>query len=98
MYKMLIGLLLYDDLSMSRKKNPESATILSMMAIHVKDQNKPTLPLINSNKPNIAGNKIIVSAIGYTAPHKISKMEASLLREYVEYIVGIKNTRLARAA
>ena len=83
---------------MSKKKNPESAMILSMIAMHVKDQNKPTLPLINNNNPKTAGNKIMVSAIGYTAPHKISKMDALLLREYVEYIVGIKNTRLARAA
>ena len=83
---------------MSRKKNPESAMMFSIIAIQVKDQNKPTLPLINSNTPKTAGNKIIVSAIGYTAPHKISKIEASLLREYVEYIVGMKNMRLARAA
>lgn len=83
---------------MSKKKNPESAAMLSMIAMDVNDQNKPTLPLKNNAIPKTAGNKTMTSNMGYIAAHIISSGLEFGLNEYIVYVVGTRNAVTARDA
>ncbi|TBR07768.1 MAG: hypothetical protein EPO62_07685 [Candidatus Nitrosotenuis sp.] len=83
---------------MSKKKNPESAAMLSMIAMDVNDQNNPTLPLKNNIIPKTAGNKTMTSNTGYIAAHIISERLAFGLKEYTVYIVGTRNAVTTRDA
>lgn len=98
MYKILMGFPLYDDLSISKKKIPESAMTFNIIAMQQSDQNRPTLPLKNKLTPKTAGNKTIASDMGYNAAHKRLVILALGLYEYMVYIVGIKKTIVARNA